>query len=121
MVGLPDARAGCGLRMDRADGMVLDCASLPLPDGATMLTFFDSTASANVERALKERNEALISAEKLRNDFVNHVSYELRTPLTNIIGFTQLIADGGAGPLNPKQLEYAGYIKSSSCAARHHQ
>ena len=116
VVGLSDARAGCGLRMDRADGMVLDCASLPLPDGATMLTFFDSTASANVERALKERNEALISAEKLRNDFVNHVSYELRTPLTNIIGFTQLIADGGAGPLNPKQLEYAGYIKSSSYA-----
>ncbi len=59
--------------------------------------------AANVERALTERNEALISAEKLRNDFVNHVSYELRTPLTNIIGFTQLLADGGAGPLNTKQ------------------
>ena len=95
---------------------MLDCAALPLPDGATLLTFFDATASANVERALTERNEALISAEKLRNDFVNHVSYELRTPLTNIIGFTQLLADGGAGPLNPKQLEYAGYIKSSSAA-----
>ena len=39
---------------------------------------------------MTERNQALIAAEKLRNDFVNHVSYELRTPLTNIIGFTQL-------------------------------
>jgi len=81
-----------------------------------MLTFFDATASANVERALTERNEALVSAEKLRNDFVNHVSYELRTPLTNIIGFTQLLADGGAGALTAKQLEYAGYIRSSSSA-----
>ncbi|MGO9744086.1 MAG: ATP-binding protein [Roseiarcus sp.] len=116
VVGFADARHVVELRMDRTDGLVLDCASLPLPDGATMLTFFDSTASANVERALKERNEALIGAEKLRNDFVNHVSYELRTPLTNIIGFTQLLADGGAGPLNPKQIEYAGYIRSSSSA-----
>ena len=58
----------------------------------------------------------MISAEKLRNDFVNHVSYELRTPLTNIIGFTQLLADGGVGPLNPKQLEYAGFITKSSAA-----
>jgi len=116
VVSLADARRALELRMDRKDGMVLDCASLPLPDGATMLTFFDATASANVERALTERNEALVSAEKLRNDFVNHVSYELRTPLTNIIGFTQLLADGGAGALTAKQLEYAGYIRSSSSA-----
>ena len=68
------------------------------------------TAGVNVERALTERNQALVAAEKLRNDFVHHVSYELRTPLTNIIGFTQLLAAGGVGPLNPKQLEYAGFI-----------
>ena len=95
---------------------VLECAALPLPDGGTLMTFLDMTDSANVERALTERNEALVSAEKLRNDFVKHVSYELRTPLTNIIGFTQLLADGGAGALTAKQLEYAGYIRSSSSA-----
>ena len=116
IVGLAEDRRPVEGRIERIDGLVLDCAALPLPDGATLITFFDATASANVERALTERNEALVSAEKLRNDFVNHVSYELRTPLTNIIGFTQLLADGGAGPLNPKQIEYSGYIKSSSAA-----
>ncbi len=116
VVGLPDHRQSIEARLERTDGLVLDGAALPLPDGATLITFFDATAGANVERALTERNEALVSAEKLRNDFVNHVSYELRTPLTNIIGFTQLLAEGGAGPLNPKQLDYAGYIKSSSAA-----
>ncbi len=116
IVGLPDDRRGFDLRIERNDGHVLDCAALPLPDGATLLTFLDVTAGANVERALTERNQALVSAEKLRNDFVNHVSYELRTPLTNIIGFTQLLADGGVGPLNPKQLEYAGFITTSSAA-----
>ena len=43
----------------------------------------------------------------LRNDFVHHMSYELRSPLTNIIGFAQLLGDGSVGPLNSKQREYA--------------
>ena len=116
VVGLVEQRRAVESRIDRSDGLVLDCTVVPLPDGGTLITFFDATASANVERALTERNEALVSAEKLRNDFVKHVSYELRTPLTNIIGFTQLLADGGAGPLEAKQIEYAGYIKSSSSA-----
>ena len=116
VVGLPEHRETRSVRVARTDGLTLDCATIPLPDGATLLTSLDVTAGANVERALTERNEALVEAEKLRNDFVNHVSYELRTPLTNIIGFTQLLAAGGVGPLNPKQLEYAGFITNSSHA-----
>ena len=116
IVGLNEHRESRCARIALNDGFTLDCAALPLPDGATLLTSLDVTASANVERALTERNQALVAAEKLRNDFVNHVSYELRTPLTNIIGFTQLLAAGGVGPLNPKQLEYAGFITNSSHA-----
>ncbi len=116
VVGLNEHRQSRSARITRNDGLTLDCAALPLPDGATLLTSLDVTGSANVERALTERNQALVAAEKLRNDFVNHVSYELRTPLTNIIGFTQLLAAGGVGPLNSKQLEYAGFITNSSHA-----
>ena len=116
IVDLPDHRESRSARIGRTDGLVLDCAALPLPDGATLLTSLDVTAGVNVERALTERNQALIAAEKLRNDFVNHVSYELRTPLTNIIGFTQLLAAGNVGALNPKQLDYAGFITNSSHA-----
>lgn len=116
IVDLPDHRKSRTVRIERTDGLVLDCAALPLPDGATLMTSLDVTAGVNIERALTERNQALIAAEKLRNDFVNHVSYELRTPLTNIIGFTQLLAGGGVGPLNPKQVEYAGFITDSSHA-----
>ena len=116
IVGLPEDRTGYEARIERKDGLVLDCAAMPLPDGATLLTFLDVTAGVNVERALKERNQALVGAEKLRNDFVRHVSYELRTPLTNIIGFAQLLAEGVVGALNPKQLEYAGYVTKSSAA-----
>jgi len=70
----------------------------------------------NVERALRERNDALEAADDLKNEFVHHVSYELRSPLTNIIGFAQLLDDLKTGPLTEKQREYLGYITSSSSA-----
>lgn len=116
ITGLRDRRTGFEQRMACRDGNVLDCAAQPLPDGATLLTFTDTTASVNVERALMERNQALVEVERLRNDFVHHVSYELRSPLTNIIGFVGLLSDGSVGPLNDRQREYAGYVTRSSTA-----
>ena len=97
-------------RVERVDGSVLDCAALPLPDGDTLVTFRDVSDSVNVERALVERNEALIAADALKSAFVHHVSYELRSPLTTIIGFAQLLDDPVIGPLNTKQREYVGHI-----------
>lgn len=116
VVGLHEARMGFQRRMARADGAIIECAAAPLPDGGTLLTFIDVTDGVNVERALTERNQALLAAERLRNDFVHHVSYELRSPLTNIIGFIQLLGDSAVGALNDKQREYVGYIQKSSAA-----
>jgi PAS domain-containing protein len=42
-------------RIERHDGSVVDCAIVPLPDGATLVTFQDVTDAVNVERALRER------------------------------------------------------------------
>jgi signal transduction histidine kinase len=111
-----DERASVAGRMERHDGLILDCATVPLPDGGTLVTFIDVTASVNVERALVDRNQALVAAEKLKQDFVQHMSYELRSPLTNITGFTYFLGDPGIGPLNPRQREYLGYITSSTNA-----
>jgi signal transduction histidine kinase len=103
-------------RIERIDSTLVDCATVPLPDGATLVTFQDVTDTVNVERALRERNDALEAAYDLKNDFVHLVSYELRSPLTNIIGFAQLLEDRLTGPLTEKQREYLGYITSSSAA-----
>ena len=116
VAGSADTRLGLACRIERRDGSTLDCGAQPLPDGATLLTFIDVTASVNVERALTEKNDALERASRLRDDFVHHVSYELRSPLTTIIGFTQLLGDETVGPLNPRQREYAGHIMRSSGA-----
>jgi signal transduction histidine kinase len=103
-------------QIERRDGSVVDCATVPLPDGATLVTFQDVTDSANVERALRERNEALEEADKIKIDFVHHVSYELRSPLTNIIGFSHFLGDPLTGPLTERQHEYLGYIQVSTNA-----
>jgi signal transduction histidine kinase len=102
------------LKLERKDGSVLDCMTMPLPDGATMLTFQDITDTENVERALRERAEALEAAGQIKIDFVHHVSYELRSPLTTIIGFAHLLTDPATGPLTPKQAEYLNYITTST-------
>lgn len=103
-------------RMERRDGSVLDCVTIPLPDGATLLAFQDVTDTVNVERALRERNEALETADQIKVDFVHNVSYELRSPLTTIIGFAHFLNDPSTGPLSDKQREYLGYITSSTNA-----
>ena len=92
VTGLHTARMGFERRMPRTDGSIVDCAAAPLPDGGTLLTFIDVTDGVNVERALTERNQALEAAERLRDDFVHHVSYELRSPLTNIIRLSSCLA-----------------------------
>jgi signal transduction histidine kinase len=104
------------LKLERKDGSVLDCMSRPLPDGATMLTFQDITDTENVERALRESNEALEAAGQMKLNFVHHVSYELRAPLTTIIGFAHFLSDPSTGPLTPKQAEYLDYVTKSTNA-----
>ncbi len=109
-----DSREPTTGRIERRDGSVVDSTTVPLPDGATLVTFHDVTDSVNVERALRERNEALEDADKIKIDFVHHVSYELRSPLTNIIGFVHLLSDPTTGPLGEKQREYLDYITVST-------
>ncbi len=100
--------------MTRADQSLIAYAAMPLPDGATLITFTDITDAKRYERALEERNDALITADRLKSQFIGHVSYELRTPLTSIIGLNELMSSPLIGSLNPKQREYLGDITSSS-------
>ncbi len=108
-----ERRDGAG-QVELNDGTVLRYALVHLPNGQMMTTFIDVTDSVNVERMLKDKNEALERADQLKNDFIQHVSYELRSPLTNIIGFTELLAQETTGPLNTRQRDYVDHIATSS-------
>ena len=102
------------LRFERSDGSVLDCTCVPLPDGATLLSFIDVTASTLVERSLRERAQALEDADRLKTEFLANMSYELRSPLTSISGFSEMLAKQYVGQLNESQKEYVAGIYQSS-------
>ncbi|CAN7250296.1 ATP-binding protein [Mesorhizobium sp. LjNodule214] len=114
ITGFDDERRDRHGQTELTNGTVLRYAVIHLPNGQVMMTFVDVTDSVNVERALKDKNEALEKSDQLKNDFVQHVSYELRSPLTNIIGFTELLSLPATGPLTPKQREYVEHVGSSS-------
>jgi signal transduction histidine kinase len=109
-----DRREGSSARFSLTDGRMLEFAAVPLPDGNALFTYLDVTDSQRIETALRDRNEALEAADHLKSAFVANISYELRTPLTAISGFSEMLAGGYAGALNERQTEYVASILTSS-------
>ena len=100
-------------RVAFTDGREFEFAAVPLPDGNALFTMLDVTASRTVETALRERTHALEEADRLKTAFVSNMSYELRTPLTSIGGFAEMMAAGYAGDLEPVAKEYVAAILDS--------
>lgn len=63
---------------------------------------------------MRDRAEALEASEKIKTGFVGHVSYQLRTPLTTIGGYADLLAGGFAGPLSDRQKDPVAAIQTAS-------
>src|SRR6478735_2269240 len=100
-------------RISMTDGRHFQFAAVPLPDGNALFTMIDVTDSSRIEAALRERATALEEADRVKTDFVANMSYELRTPLTSIGGFAELLGGGYAGDLSPKAADYVSAILES--------
>jgi signal transduction histidine kinase len=100
-------------RISMTDGRHFQFAAVPLPDGNALFTMVDVTDSSRIEAALRERATALEEADRVKTDFVANMSYELRTPLTSIGGFAELLGGGYAGDLSAKAKDYVGAILES--------
>ncbi len=106
-----------GGRVALADGRTLEFAGVPLPDGNGLLIVLDITDSQKADEALRERNEALIEADAVKTRFLANMSTELRTPLTSIGGFAELLQQGIGGELSESGSEYVGAILDFGRAA----
>ena len=74
----------------------------------------DALILANGE--LLEAKESAESADRIKSAFLATMSHELRTPLNSIIGFTGILLQNMAGPLNDEQKKQLGIVRDS---ARH--
>jgi len=109
----PTARMPITGEAQTSDDRTVEYRTRPLPDGATLVAFTDVTDARRLESALADREQALSEAERLKRDFVGNVSYELRTPLTTIIGYSELLEHSGDG-LTERARGYAAAVKSAA-------
>ncbi|MEM8914926.1 MAG: ATP-binding protein [Pseudomonadota bacterium] len=100
--------------IERSDGSVIKHISVPLPDGNVLQSYLDISDTARVEQALRESNEALETADRLKSEFIANVSYQLRTPLNAITGFAEILDNEYFGELNERQKEYTANIVDAS-------
>lgn len=85
---------------------LIECTYVPLPDGSHLLSFIDISDTWRFEQSLKQRNQALKNEDRLKSNFLSHVSYELQAPLNSIIGFSEILVNQYFGDLNDKQMDY---------------
>ncbi len=107
----PEVRCHREAEIERQDGKILTWVSWPLPDGATVVAWVDITDSKQVEKTLREKNEAMEEKNaametvvRLKADFVSHVSYQLRDPLNTIVGYAGMLNENMAGTLSKQQI-----------------
>ncbi|MGA0605722.1 ATP-binding protein [Phenylobacterium sp. VNQ135] len=109
----PSARTPMTGETRTSDDRIVEYRSRPLPDGATLIAFTDVSDARRLESALADREAALSEAERLKRDFVGNVSYELRTPLTTIIGYSELLEHSGDA-LPERSRGHAAAVKSAA-------
>jgi signal transduction histidine kinase len=105
----PESRVPISGEGRTTDGRIAAWQTRPLPDGATLVAFSDVTARRELEQALAAKAAALEESQALKREFVGSVSYELRTPLTTIVGYSELLET--LGGLNERNRQYAGAIR----------
>ncbi|MEX2583723.1 MAG: ATP-binding protein [Gemmatimonadota bacterium] len=96
-------------------GMGIDISVRTQAEAA--LRALNESLEMKVADRTEELRSALIraeSADRLKSAFLATMSHELRTPLNSIIGFTGIVLQGLAGPLNTEQKKQLGMVRSSA-------
>lgn len=103
-----------GERLALVNGDVLERDYLPITaDGdltGHMWAYRNVTRQIQETRVLEEQNRSLAQLARLKNEFVARVSHELRSPLTSVVSFAELLDQSTQGSLRDDEREYLEVI-----------
>jgi signal transduction histidine kinase len=119
-------RAPIPVRGEVVAELVVDIDAAKLPRRRNLLDTVAAELSLAMEReellegerqvaqALAEQNEQLLELDRMKDQFVSTISHELRTPITAIIGYLELMLDGEAGDLTEQQVRFLDIVSRNS-------
>lgn len=86
---------------------------IPLSEGLNLIRFLDISNDINLDKVQREKDDLTANINKIKSDLISNISYEMRSPLTAIQGFAEVLSNQYFGELNEKQTEYCHGILDS--------
>ncbi|MGD9638839.1 MAG: PAS-domain containing protein [Alphaproteobacteria bacterium] len=79
------------VKINRNDDITLETNSVPLPDGGILITYVDITDKEKIAKILKDQNNSMKAASRMRSRFLSSVSDEFKEPLSEIMSYAQTL------------------------------
>jgi signal transduction histidine kinase/DNA-binding NarL/FixJ family response regulator len=82
------------------------------------IAYENALLSKLLERNAEELDRTRLEQLEMKDEFISHVSHELRSPLATVHQFTTIVLDGLAGEINGEQREYLEIVLRNSLQLR---